>query len=230
MFNFIMNNNLNSPNFLISIQYYFVSVLHMDNIPTWLAITISIAIGLVVAIIVQLVIVPWQRRKIIGRTTGEPVKFTINDSTESTPSGSPKRNRRPASFVTDGTPLPAITEQTELASFNNLSGLAPSLYTNKIFDKNGDLNEMKKINGLANNSGNYKIDLKIIQKAENLLGKASLDNTDLTITSLNFIDEQHQHHQQQHSHPNGGVVTENGCKILQEFFDPNRMPPNSTKG
>lgn len=32
----------------------------------------------------------------------------------------------------------------------------------------------------------------IVQKAENLLGKMSLDNTDLTVTSLNFIDEHNQ--------------------------------------
>lgn len=40
----------------------------------------------------------------------------------------------------------------------------------------------------------YKIDPQIVKKAEDLLGgsnqgKASLDNTDLTITSLNYIDE-----------------------------------------
>jgi solute carrier family 20 (sodium-dependent phosphate transporter) len=41
----------------------------------------------------------------------------------------------------------------------------------------------------------YKFDPKLMKKAENLLGKnnatltTSLDNTDLTITSLNYIDE-----------------------------------------
>jgi len=55
--------------------------------------------------------------------------------------------------------------------------------------------------GLAAKNNNalgeeYKIDPQLIKKAEDLLGKASLDNTDLTITSLNFIDEQQQ--QQQH--------------------------------
>ena len=49
----------------------------------------------------------------------------------------------------------------------------------------------EKANGIVDK---YKIDPQIVKKAEDLLGgsnhsKASLDNTDLTITSLNFIDE-----------------------------------------
>lgn len=53
----------------------------MDNIPTWVAVVISSVVSLVVAILVQLVIVPWQRKKILGQSTnGEPVKFTFGDS------------------------------------------------------------------------------------------------------------------------------------------------------
>jgi solute carrier family 20 (sodium-dependent phosphate transporter) len=53
----------------------------MDNIPTWVAITISTVVSLIVAILVQLVVVPWQRKKILGQSkNGEPVKFSFGDS------------------------------------------------------------------------------------------------------------------------------------------------------
>lgn len=182
----------------------FITVLYMDNITAPIAIGISVVIGLVIALIVQLVFVPWQRREITGNVAGGRVQFTINDSSESTPSGSPKRNRRPASLVqSDSKSLPAITEQTELASFNNLNGLSPCFYADDKTQQNGT-----KTHSLVNR--NYQIDPKIIEKAECLLGQnRSLDNTDLTITSLNFIDE---HHQQ-----NG--YTRTACEPLQNYFD-----------
>lgn len=53
----------------------------MDNIPTWVALVISSVTSVVVAILVQLVIVPWQKKKILGQTkSGKPVKFTFGDS------------------------------------------------------------------------------------------------------------------------------------------------------
>lgn len=51
-------------------------VLHMDNIPTWKAVSISVGIALLVALIVQFILVPMQRRKIMG----QPVHFTFGDS------------------------------------------------------------------------------------------------------------------------------------------------------
>lgn len=169
-------------------HFTFIAVLYMDNIPTSVALAISSGIGLFVAIFVRLFVVPAQRRAITeANKHDKPVQFLINDSTESTPSGSPKRNKRPVSLSGDGKTLPAITETTELVSFNNLSGVSPSLYADHhSFGKRLDLSEITKCNG----NGNYKIDAKTIEKAENLLGKASLDNTDLTVTSLNYIDEQ----------------------------------------
>lgn len=166
----------------------------MDGISAPIATGISVVIGLVVGLLVQILLVPWQRREITGNHEGGRVKFTINDSSESTPSGSPKR-KRPASLVqSDSKPLPAITEQTELASFNNFNALSPCLYPNDNSQQNGGKN-------LLLTNGSYKIDKKIIEKAENLLGKnRSLDNTDLTVTSLNFIDEHHQ--QNGHIRPN----------------------------
>lgn len=196
---------------VISIVLDGPKMLYMDNIGAGLAVIISLSIGLIIAIIVQLFVVPWQRRKITGNDESSgPVKFTINGSSESTPSGSPKKNRRPTSLVQND--LPAITEQTELASFNNLGALSPCFYQNgaKIGDKR---------NGMAN--GSYKIDPKIIAKAEILLNKnRSLDNTDLTITSLNFIDE----HQQQ----NGYIHARTDCQTLQSYFNPISSNLNQT--
>lgn len=189
--------------FIISV----ILVLYMENIDIPIAVGISVGVGLVIGIAVQLFLVPWQRGKITGNHRSDRVKFTINDSSESTPCGSPKRNRRPTSLVqSESKTLPAITEQTELASFNNLSGLNPCLYANDKSQQNG-----VKTPSLAN--GNYKIDPKIIEKAEHLLGQhRSLDNTDLTITSLNFIDEHHQ--------PNGYLhATSQPKQTLQNYFD-----------
>lgn len=194
-------------------------VLHMDNITAPIAVGISVFVGVVVAMIVQLFFVPWQRREITGNTQNGKVKFTINGSSESTPSGSPKRKQRPSSFVqSDPKVLPAITEQTELASFNNLSGVNPCFYSNDKTQQNGGRNH-------SITNGSYKIDPKIIEKAENLLSKhRSLDNTDLTITSLNYIDE---HHQQQQ---NGYLRSANQSEPLQGYFDNqlnHQLSPNS---
>lgn len=48
----------------------------MDNIPTWLAVTVSIGMGLLVAILTQLLVVPMQKRKIAKQLRAKnPVKF-----------------------------------------------------------------------------------------------------------------------------------------------------------
>ncbi|XP_016955991.1 sodium-dependent phosphate transporter 2 [Drosophila biarmipes] len=184
-------------------------LLYMDNIPTWIALTASLGLSLLVALLTQLVIVPLQRRKIAKRLRAEnPVKFNFEDSVESSPSGSPKKQRRPLSLVSEGKPLPAIAEITELVS---LSDNSPRTFKLAPF-------------GLAAKNNNapgeeYKIDPQLIKKAEDLLGKASLDNTDLTITSLNFIDEQQQQQQQQQ---------QNGRK-LQECFKRMQSPKEEQK-
>lgn len=188
-------------------------LLYMNNIPTWVAFVASLIVGVVTAILVQLFIVPWQRRKILGHgQVKKPVKFTIEGSSESTPSGSPKSKRRPASLIADGgKPLPSITETTELVSFRDTDA-PPNAYKDKSLTKNLDFCDFSKLSPIPNGNG-YRIDPKIIEKAESLLGKTSLDNTDLTITSLNYIDEQ-QHgngirgyfdRQQSYRSPNGSV-------------------------
>lgn len=53
----------------------------MNNIPTWVALVASLTVGIVTAILVQIFIVPWQRRKILGHSQArKPVKFTIEGS------------------------------------------------------------------------------------------------------------------------------------------------------
>lgn len=42
-------------------------VLYMDNIATWIAAVISVVLGLTVALLVQLFLVPWQRSKVLGK-------------------------------------------------------------------------------------------------------------------------------------------------------------------
>ncbi|XP_017090167.2 sodium-dependent phosphate transporter 2 [Drosophila bipectinata] len=184
-------------------------LLYMDNIPAWIALSASLGLSLLVAMLTQMVVVPLQRRKIAKRLRAEnPVKFNFEDSVESSPSGSPKKQRRPLSLVSEGKPLPAIAEITELVS---LSDNSPRTFKLAPF-------------GLAAKNNNapgeeYKIDPQLIKKAEDLLGKASLDNTDLTITSLNFIDEQQQQQNQQQ---------QNGRK-LQECFKRVQSPKEEPK-
>lgn len=107
-------------------------------------------------------------------------------STESSPSGSPKKQRRPLSLVSEGKPLPAIAEITELVSLSDNSPKTFKLAPFGLSAKNNNAS-----------ADDYKINPELIRKAEDLLGKASLDNTDLTVTSLNYIDEQQQMQQQQ---------------------------------
>lgn len=176
-------------------------LLYMDNIPTWLAFVISISVGAVVAILVQLFVVPWQKRKILNQDKATRTEFTVGDSDcDSSSNGSPRRPKRPLSLVGEGKSLPAITETTELVSFSSQqhNGLIKKLSI--------DLSP----NGIKiNNPNPYRIDPKIVQKAENLLAanKTSLDNTDLTITSLNYIDEYQ------------STINGNGRIALNSYFD-----------
>lgn len=98
--------------------------------------------------------------------------------------------------------LPAIKESTELTSLNNhpistpnqqrpVNGSAPFDYY-RVAQWNGSVPKS------AMEGNPYKFDPKVVKKTENLLNGArpnhlklttSLDNTDLTITSLNYIDE-----------------------------------------
>lgn len=58
-------------------------LLYMDHIPLWLAIVISLGLGIILMIIIQLVVVPWQRKKILTNqeVDRKPVNFTFGEST-----------------------------------------------------------------------------------------------------------------------------------------------------
>lgn len=118
---------------------------------------------------------------------------------ESSPGGSPKHGKRPLSVVDavapgDTTQLPAITEMTEFVSIGQPQ-TPNSIYRDPEVVKNGfPFPGATPVvsNGDGADGVQYKINPDIIKKAEGLLGKSSLDNTDLTVTSLNYIDEHHQ--------------------------------------
>ncbi|CAD7080941.1 unnamed protein product [Hermetia illucens] len=167
-------------------------LLHMDNIPLGIALGASALIGLLTVILVKLIVVPAYKKKIMEQIKAEkPVRFVIDDSTESTPNISPKRSRRPVSLICDGQQLPAITETTELTSLTTTSPKTGG-YCELNLMKAIDLSDPSKNVNTAKTNGKYEMDANIIRKAESLLGKASLDNIDLTITSLNYIDDQQQ--------------------------------------
>lgn len=55
----------------------------MNNIPTWIAFLVSALLGAFVALIVQVFVVPWQRRKVLEqvKASTKPVTFTFEGST-----------------------------------------------------------------------------------------------------------------------------------------------------
>lgn len=97
--------------------------------------------------------------------------------------------------------MPAIAELTEFVPLTEVSANFNG------FPSKNDLGKKQKMGVFTPSNDTYKINPDIIKKAEDLLGKASLDNTDLTITSLNYIDEQQ------------NTVNGSNDKALQNFFD-----------
>uniref|UniRef100_U5EPM4 Phosphate transporter n=1 Tax=Corethrella appendiculata TaxID=1370023 RepID=U5EPM4_9DIPT len=177
---------------IFSIVHDGPELLYMNNIPTWIAVVGSLALGITVAILVHIFVVPWQRKKILDQNKNKPAKFTFGGDSDcdSSSNDSPRsrQKQRPVSAVYDDkTQLPAITETTELVSLSS----AQNQHHNGLIIRqlSKDFTPALKTTSPIKNS--YKIDPKIIQKAEHLLAahKSSLDNTDLTITSLNYIDE-----------------------------------------
>lgn len=117
---------------------------------------------------------------------------------DSSANGSPRRQKRPVSIVCDGKQLPAITEITELVSMSN-GCCSPSATDWRLLATNASTTNSittttttSITTTAANNTTNgnpCKFDPAIRAKAEHLLGKVSLDGPDLTVTSLNFIDD-----------------------------------------
>ncbi|XP_072382241.1 sodium-dependent phosphate transporter 2 isoform X1 [Diabrotica undecimpunctata] len=101
---------------LFSIIHDGPKLLHMDNIPLWMASTISISIAIFVMVITWLFVVPWQRKVIKEKEVNEEklaVNFNIGESSDTSPEGSPNRkpNRNSACLERQ---LTVISESTEL--------------------------------------------------------------------------------------------------------------------
>lgn len=47
--------------------YIWLAVLYLDNVPIWLAVVISVGLGGLAALAVQVFFVPWQRKKVLGK-------------------------------------------------------------------------------------------------------------------------------------------------------------------
>lgn len=118
--------------------------------------------------------------------------------------------------------LPAITETTELVSFRDQPANEQALLKNLMIDDLSTQLSNTIAAAAAQSNGStaagYQFSPNMVERAERLLGKASLDNTDLTITSLNYIDDQH---------TNGGTCpsTTNGRNLaIQSYFDRHSNP------
>ncbi|XP_050503519.1 sodium-dependent phosphate transporter 1 [Diabrotica virgifera virgifera] len=101
---------------IFSIVHDGPKLLHMDNIPLWMASTISVSIGIFVMVITWLFVVPWQRKVIKEQEVKEEklaVNFNIGESSDTSPEGSPNRklNRNSACLERQ---LTVISESTEL--------------------------------------------------------------------------------------------------------------------
>ncbi|XP_017785789.1 PREDICTED: sodium-dependent phosphate transporter 2 [Nicrophorus vespilloides] len=89
-------------------------LLYMDNIPLWLAGTISLSIGFISMIFIWLVIVPFYRKKLKKENS---VNFNIGESNDNSPDGSPKKSNRNSQY--SERQLTVITESTEMISLDN---------------------------------------------------------------------------------------------------------------
>lgn len=114
-------------------------LLYMDNIPLWSAAVISIVIGVLTMIIIWLIVVPWQRKKILSEINKEHsgVNFNIGESSgnyffrprvrrlhfrfsDTSPEGSPKKSNRNSQL--SERQLNVITENTEMIPIENIKG------------------------------------------------------------------------------------------------------------
>ncbi|XP_063696969.1 sodium-dependent phosphate transporter 2 [Culicoides brevitarsis] len=177
-------------------------LLYMDNIPFYIAIIISISIALLVAGVVQAIVVPWQRTKIHKDIHKGKATFTFGDSDDSSSHNSPRR--RSVSIICDERNKPR-SETTELVSFDTVGDKLTKCLDLKMKQDRSILENTN------NNVTRNKFDSNIMQQAEYLLGKHSLDNTDVTITSLNYIDEY------QNTINNGDANT--NIRTIQGYFE-----------
>lgn len=55
-------------------------LLYMENIPLWLVFTICGVVGVLTVLIVQIFVVPWQRKKLLEVSARDNVNFNIGES------------------------------------------------------------------------------------------------------------------------------------------------------
>ncbi|XP_019767333.1 sodium-dependent phosphate transporter 1 [Dendroctonus ponderosae] len=114
-------------------------LLHMDNIPLWLDAAISVSAAIVSMLVIWLVVVPWQRKKIkLEASDPEPhaeVNFNIGESTDTSPEASPKKSNRNSAY--SERQLTVISEATELQSLDSKLTAAKYVFPIQTGDKNG---------------------------------------------------------------------------------------------
>ncbi|KAF9795161.1 hypothetical protein SFRURICE_004533 [Spodoptera frugiperda] len=99
-----------------------VLMLAMDNIPLWLALVCSLALGALVAVCVRMFLVPYYKRRLVA----PPVNFSLGLSNETTPANTPTHSnkssipQRPTSLLSeDGKVLEAIAESAEMVTLSD---------------------------------------------------------------------------------------------------------------
>ncbi|CAG9771968.1 unnamed protein product [Ceutorhynchus assimilis] len=115
-------------------------LLHMDNIPLWLAATISLAVALVCMVFIWLVVVPWQRKKIkmemVSVDVNNQVCFNIGESSDTSPESSPNKKSNRNSAYSERQ-LTVISEHTELQHLDGKIAAAKYVFPLQTSDKNG---------------------------------------------------------------------------------------------
>ncbi|XP_044742745.1 sodium-dependent phosphate transporter 1 [Chrysoperla carnea] len=100
---------------IFSIVHNGPRLLYMDNLPFWLAVVISLSAGFVIMALVQLFLVPWQRKVMKKRRASAQVNFSIGESADPTPNASPsKMNNRLSQLSNDDKQLSVISECAEM--------------------------------------------------------------------------------------------------------------------
>ncbi|KPI93293.1 PREDICTED: sodium-dependent phosphate transporter 1 [Papilio xuthus] len=107
---------------VVSVVHDGPKLLAMDKIPTWIALSGSMVLGVLVAALVRIFLVPYYRRCL----SAPPVNFTLGLSNETTPANTPTHfdksgvAQRPTSLLSDdGKLLEAIEESAEMVTLSD---------------------------------------------------------------------------------------------------------------
>ncbi|KAF9419252.1 hypothetical protein HW555_004179 [Spodoptera exigua] len=107
---------------VLSVVHDGPKLLAMDNIPLWLALVCSLALGALVAVCVRMFLVPYYKRRLVA----PPVNFSLGLSNETTPANTPTHSnkssipQRPTSLLSeDGKVLEAIAECAEMVTLSD---------------------------------------------------------------------------------------------------------------